>query len=121
MENKQNARARVLLIVSRVVAYAILIFLSLLCLFSFYKLIINSTRPMPSSSGLHPAAQGNFFINLKKRVERPVHQHPAGHAQQLFRGGLHGGPHHILSALTAYGIHPTASAEKVRLLLHQRS
>ena len=44
MKNKENTKGRIQLIIARTVAYVILIFLSFLCLFSFYMLIINSTR-----------------------------------------------------------------------------
>ena len=44
MNNKENTKGRVQLIVARTVAYIILIFLSVLCLFSFYMLIVNATR-----------------------------------------------------------------------------
>ena len=38
MNNAANTKGRILLIIARVVVYAILIFLSVLCLFSFYML-----------------------------------------------------------------------------------
>ena len=44
MNNKENIKGRIQLVAARTVAYIILIFLSILCLFSFYMLIINSTR-----------------------------------------------------------------------------
>ena len=40
----ESAKARTMLTLSRIVVYAILIFLSILCLFSFYMLIINASR-----------------------------------------------------------------------------
>ena len=39
-----SRKGKWMLTISRVVVYAILIFLSILCLFSFYMLIINATR-----------------------------------------------------------------------------
>ena len=44
MKNSENTKGRVHLIIVRVVVYTILIFLSALCLFSFYMLLINATR-----------------------------------------------------------------------------
>ena len=39
-----SRKARAMLTVSRVLVYALLIFLSVLCLFSFYMLIVNASR-----------------------------------------------------------------------------
>ena len=44
MKNADNTKGRIQLLVARFFAYAILIFLSVLCLFSFYMLIIHATR-----------------------------------------------------------------------------
>ena len=40
----ESHRARAMLFLTRAVVYAILIFLSVLCLFSFYLLIVNASR-----------------------------------------------------------------------------
>ena len=39
MNNSENTKGRILMIIARVVVYTILIFLAALCLFSFYMLI----------------------------------------------------------------------------------
>ncbi|MBD9221003.1 MAG: carbohydrate ABC transporter permease, partial [Clostridiales bacterium] len=39
-----SRKARAMLIFSRVLVYALLVFLSVLCLFSFYMLIVNASR-----------------------------------------------------------------------------
>ena len=39
-----SRKAHAMLTVSRVLVYALLIFLSVLCLFSFYMLIVNASR-----------------------------------------------------------------------------
>ena len=44
VNTSESHRARVMLLVTRAVVYAILIFLSILCLFSFYLLIVNASR-----------------------------------------------------------------------------
>ena len=44
MNNKENTKGRIQLILARTVAYIILIFLSFLCLVWFYVLFINATR-----------------------------------------------------------------------------
>jgi len=106
MENKQNARARVLLIVSRVVAYAILIFLSLLCLFSFYMLIINSTRSNAQlQAGFTLLPRGNFFINLKNAWNDQSISIPRGMLNSFFVAACTAVLTTYFSALTAYGIH----------------
>ena len=66
MQNKENTKGRVQLIVARVVAYAILIFLALLCLFSFYMLIINATRSNAQlQGGFAILPREHFLDNLK--------------------------------------------------------
>ena len=66
MKNAENTRGRVLMIVARVVVYAILIFLSFLCLFSFYMLIINATRSNAQlQAGFTLLPKDNFFNNLR--------------------------------------------------------
>ena len=42
--SSDSRKARMMLQLTRAVVYAILIFLSVMCLFSFYMLIINATR-----------------------------------------------------------------------------
>ena len=44
MNYHDSRKAKTMLTISRIVVYAILIFLAILCLFSFYMLIINATR-----------------------------------------------------------------------------
>ena len=50
-----SRKAKTMLTISRIVVYAILIFLSVLCLFSFYMLFVNSTRS-------HAGLQGGFRL-----------------------------------------------------------
>ena len=40
----ENTKSRLMMTLLRIVVYAILIFLTVLCLFSFYLMIVNSTR-----------------------------------------------------------------------------
>lgn len=64
--SSDSRRAKAMLTLSRIVVYIILIFLSILCLFSFYMLIINSTRTNADlQGGFKFLPQGNFLTNFK--------------------------------------------------------
>ena len=69
MTNKnldEGRQARLMLAISRGVVYTILIFLTVLCLFSFYMLIINASRTNADlQGGFKFLPQGNFLTNLK--------------------------------------------------------
>jgi len=61
-----SRKARAMLTVSRVLVYALLIFLSILCLFSFYMLIVNASRTNADlQGGFKALPQGHFLENLK--------------------------------------------------------
>ena len=106
MENKQNKKARVMLLVSRVVVYAILIFLTILCLFSFYMLIINSTRSNAQlQAGFALLPQGNFFTNLKNAWNDQSIDIPRGMLNSFLVAACSSVLTTYFSALTAYGIH----------------
>ena len=60
-----SRKAKVMLTISRIVVYAILIFLSILCLFSFYMLFINATRSNSDlQAGFKILPSDYFFKNL---------------------------------------------------------
>ena len=106
MKNKQNSKARDMLIVSRVVVYAILIFLSILCLFSFYLLIINATRSNAQlQGGFTLLPRGNFFVNLKNAWNDQSINIPRGMLNSFFVAACSAVLTTYFSALTAYGIH----------------
>ena len=106
MKNKQNTKARAMLIVSRVVVYAILIFLSILCLFSFYLLIINATRSNAQlQAGFALLPKGNFFVNLKNAWNDQSINIPRGMLNSFFVAACSAVLTTYFSALTAYGIH----------------
>ena len=50
-----SRKAKIMLTISRIVVYAILIFLSILCLFAFWMLFVNA-------SGSHSDLQGGFQL-----------------------------------------------------------
>ncbi len=106
MRNKENTKGRVTLFAARFVAYAILIFLSILCLFSFYMLIINATRSNAQlQAGFTLMPRDNFLVNLKNAWNDASINIPRG----MFNSFLVAACSAILttyfSALTAYGIH----------------
>ena len=65
MKSSANKTAEIKLLISRIVVYAILIFLSFLCLFFFYLMLINSTRSNAQlQSGFTLIPQNNLLKNL---------------------------------------------------------
>ncbi|MBQ6368146.1 MAG: carbohydrate ABC transporter permease [Erysipelotrichaceae bacterium] len=65
MKKDANQSAKIKLFISRLVVYAILIFLSFLCLFFFYLMIINSSRSNAQlKTGFTIIPGGNFLKNL---------------------------------------------------------
>ena len=106
MENNQNTKARVMLAVSRAVVYAILIFLSILCLFSFYMLIINATRSNAQlQAGFAFLPRQHFFNNLKNAWNDQSINIPRGMLNSFFIAACTAVLTTYFSALTAYGIH----------------
>ncbi len=61
-----SRKARVMLILSRVLVYALLIFLSILCLFSFYMLIINASRTNADLQGGFKRCRRGIFWRISK-------------------------------------------------------
>ncbi|MBR0444928.1 MAG: ABC transporter permease subunit [Clostridia bacterium] len=104
--NKENTRGRIQLIAARTVAYIILIFLSILCLFSFYMLIINSTRSNAQlQAGFTMIPNDRFFVNLRNAWTDASINIPRGMLNSFFVAGANAILTTYFSALTAYGIH----------------
>ena len=101
-----SRRARRMLQISRFAVYVILIFLSFMCLFSFYMLIINATRSNADLQGgfrLIPSDQ--FFINLVNAWTDASIDIPRGMLNSFFIAAATAILSTYFSALTAYGIH----------------
>ena len=101
-----SIKAKIQLNILRVIVYIILIFLTLLCLFSFYMLIINATRSNGQLQGgftLIPA--GHFFENLKNAWTDSSINIPRGMLNSFIVATLTAVLTTYFSALTAYGIH----------------
>ena len=106
MKNAENTKGRILMIVARVVVYAILIFLAVLCLFSFYMLIINATRSNAQlQAGFTLLPKNNFFVNLKNAWTDASINIPRGMLNSFFIAACSAVLTTYFSALTAYGIH----------------
>lgn len=101
-----SRKAKLMLTISRIVVYIILIFLSVLCLFSFYMLIINATRSNGDLQGgfrLFPSDQ--FLVNLKNAWTDSSINIPRGLLNSFFVAAATALLSTYFSALTAYGIH----------------
>lgn len=100
MKNKNS------FLVSKVFRYIVLIFLSILCLFSFYILLINSTRSHADLQKGFSALPGKFFWeNLKKVANDGTFPMFRGIANSVWVSSAVAVICTYFSALTAYGIY----------------
>ena len=101
-----NAKGRAKLLILRILAYAVLIFLSILCLFFFYLMVINATRSNAQlATGFTLLPKGNFFVNLKNAWTDSSINIPRGMLNSLFIALGSAAITTYFSALTAYGVH----------------
>ena len=108
MSRKMNddTRGLIKLTVLRVIVYAILIFLTLLCLFFFYLMIINSTRSNAQlNTGFTLLPKENFIKNLVNAWTDSSINIPRGMLNSLIIALSSAVLTTYFSALTAYGIH----------------
>lgn len=109
MKNANSAdsrRAKLQLTLLRVLVYIILIFLAVLCLFSFYMLIINATRSNAQlQGGFEALPQGHFLENLKNAWTDASINIPRGMINSFLIAAVSAVLTTYFSALTAYGIH----------------
>ena len=106
MNTQESERGRLHLFIARVVVYAVLIFLSFLCLFCFYMLIINSTRSNAElQAGFSALPRGHFVENLKNAWNDASINIPRGMMNSFFIAACSAVLKTYFSALTAYGIH----------------
>lgn len=105
-DNRKNRDGRVKLGISRVLAYTFLIIVTVVCLFSFYMLIINSTRSNAQlQAGFRLLPQENFLNNLRDAWTDASINIPRGMLNSLIVAGSCCILTTYFSALTAYGIH----------------
>ncbi|MBQ9686275.1 MAG: carbohydrate ABC transporter permease [Oscillospiraceae bacterium] len=101
-----SRKARAQLTALRVVVYIVLIFLSILCLFSFYMLIINATRSNGQlQAGFTLVPGGHMLENLKNAWTDSSINIPRGLLNSFLVASLTAILTTYFSALTAYGIH----------------
>ena len=102
----ESHRAKTMLFLTRAVVYAILIFLSILCLFSFYLLIVNASRTNADlQGGFRLLPQGNFLTNLKNAWNDASINIPQGMLNSFIVAACTSLLTTYFSALTAYGLH----------------
>ncbi len=103
----ENTQGKVKLTVLRVVVYSILVFLTVLCLFFFYLMIINATRSNAElATGFTLLPKGNFMNNLKNAWnDHSLINIPRGMLNSLIISLSSAIITTYFSALTAFGIH----------------
>ena len=102
----ENTKSRLMMILLRVVVYAILIFLTVLCLFSFYLMIVNASRSNAQlQAGFRLLPQEHFWDNLKNAWTDASINIPRGMLNSLFIAVTSAALTTYFSALTAYGVH----------------
>ena len=106
MNQNRSEAARLQLKLTRAVCYIILILISLMCLFSFYVLIINSTRSHPDiQKGFSFLPGGSFVFNLQHLLANDNLPVVRAIFNSLFVSACTALVTTYFSALTAYAIH----------------
>ena len=102
----ENLKARRSLQISRFLVYVFLILLSVMCLFSFYMLIVNASRSNANLQGGFRLLPSNYFLkNLKNAWTDASIDIPRGMLNSLIVASCTAVLSTYFSALTAYGIH----------------
>lgn len=102
-----NKKAQIKLIVCRVLAYALLIFLTVLCLIFFYILVINATKSKEELYGLFiPLPSIHFFDNMRTAfISNDTVNILSGLGNSFLVSALTAILTAYFSALTAYAVH----------------
>ncbi len=105
----KNTAAKIKLIVEKVLAYAFLIFLTVLCLLFFYILIVNASKSNSELQGVwKPTFSDSFFTNMHTAIMTPASTYiniPKGFINSLFVSTFTALLTTYFSALTAYAVH----------------
>ena len=97
---------RIKLNIQRTFCYIVLVLLSLLCLFSFYVLLINTTRSHPDiQKGFSLIPGKSFLVNLKSLLHNKQLPVISGLTNSLIVSTLTAAFAVYFSALTAFAIH----------------
>ena len=103
---RMTRKGKIMLFISRFLVYLVLIFLTVLCLFFFYLMLVNSSRSNAQlQSGFEPFFREHFFDNLKTAWLDATINIPRGMWNSFVIAGLSAILSTYFSALTAYGIH----------------
>lgn len=106
MNDSASRKGHLKLLITRIIVYAILIFLSAMCLFSFYMLIINATRSNGQlQAGFRLLPQEHFLDNLHNAWTDASINIPRGLVNSLIIAASCSLLTTYFSALTAYAIH----------------
>ena len=101
-----SLKAKRQLMLSRFVVYVILVFLSVLCLFSFWMLFVNASRSNGDLQGGFRLLPSNYFItNLKNAWTDASINIPRGMLNSFIIAAATSVLATYFSALTAYGVH----------------
>lgn len=101
-----SLKAKRQLMISRFVVYVILVFLSVLCLFSFWMLFVNASRSNGDLQGGFRLLPSNYFVtNLKNAWTDASINIPRGMLNSFIVAVATSVLATYFSALTAYGIH----------------
>lgn len=104
--SSDSRKAKAMLTLSRIVVYTILIFLSVICLFSFYMLFINASRSNADLQGGFRLFPGKYLItNLVNAWNDASIDIPRGMLNSFVIASSTAVLTTYFSALTAYGIH----------------
>ena len=104
MNNSAEKSARAKLLISRIVVYAILIFLAFLCLFFFWLMIVNASRSNAQlQGGFAFLPKENFFVNLRNAWNDGSINIPTGMKNSFIVAACSALLTTYFSALTAYG------------------
>ena len=102
----RNEKGRLQLLILRVIVYAILIFLVVLCLFFFYLMIVNASRSNAQlNQGFTLIPREHFIDNLVNAWNDASINIPRGMLNSLIIALTSAVLTTYFSALTAYGIH----------------
>ena len=105
-KKKSDRKDKVVLNIQRTLFYIVLILLAILCLFSFYVLVINTTRSHPDiQKGFSLLPGRSFFNNLKNLLGDANLPVLSGMFNSLVVAGGSALLSVYFSALTAYAIH----------------
>lgn len=105
-KKKYDRKDKVVLNIQRTLCYIVLILLAILCLFSFYVLVINTTRSHPDiQKGFSLLPGRSFFNNLKNLLGDANLPVLSGMFNSLVVAGGSALLSVYFSALTAYAIH----------------